>query len=133
MSRDGFERLRVEGGFLESFEVYGQLKGTLRAPVEQALAAGRDVLLEIDVQGAHAVRQERPDALLVFLRAPSAAVQEQRLRDRGTDDEAQIRERLAQAAREEGQVDQFDAVVVNGDLETAVAEVAAILEARRSA
>jgi guanylate kinase len=132
MTRDAFEQLRREGGFLESFDVYGQLKGTLRAPVEEALAAGRDVLLEVDVQGAHAVRAARPDAVLVFLEAPSRAVQEQRLRARGTDDEAQIEARLANADAEEAQADRFDAVVVNDDIDTAVAEVAAILEAHRS-
>jgi guanylate kinase len=132
MTRDAFEQLRRDGGFLESFDVYGQLKGTPRAPVEEALAEGRDVLLEVDVQGAHAVRAARPDAVLVFLEAASRAVQEQRLRDRGTDDEAQIEARLANADAEEAQADRFDAVVVNDDIDTAVAEVAAILEAHRS-
>jgi guanylate kinase len=80
VSREEFERLRDAGGFLEWFEVYGQLKGTPRAPVEQALVEGRDVLLEIDVQGALAVRERFPAALLVFLRSPDAAEQEARLR-----------------------------------------------------
>ena len=131
ISREDFEHARDAGGFLEWFEVYGQLKGTPRAPVEQRLAEGQDVLLEIDVQGALAVKAEYPDALLIFLRAPSREAQEARLRDRGTDDPAQIERRLETAAAEEALTDRFDAVVVNDDLGRAVREVAAILEERR--
>ena len=133
VSREEFERLRDAGGFLESFEVYGQLKGTPRAPIEARLAAGGDVLVEIDVQGAMAVRREIPEALLVFVRAPSRAVQQTRLAERAADDDDQLARRLAQAEAEEALASQFDAVVVNADLDTAVAEVAATLEARRSA
>jgi guanylate kinase len=133
VSREQFERARDAGGFLEWFEVYGQLKGTPRAPVEAALAAGRDVLLEIDVQGALAVREQFPAALLVFLRAPDAAAQEARLRGRDTDDEEQLRRRLDTARHEESLADRFDVVVVNDDVDRAAGEVAAILEARRAA
>jgi len=133
VTREEFERERDAGGLLEWFEVYGQLKGTPRAPVEAALAAGRDVLLEIDVQGALAVREQFPDALLVFLRAPDAATQEARLRGRNTDDPEQLAQRLATARREEAQADRFDVVVVNDDVGRAAGEVAAILEARRAA
>ena len=77
---EDFTRIRDSGGFLEWFDVYGQLKGTPREPVEAALAAGRDVLLEIDVQGALAVKQAFPEAVLVFLAAPSTAEQQRRLR-----------------------------------------------------
>ena len=132
VTRDTFERLRDAGGFLEWFEVYGQLKGTPSAPVEAQLAAGHDVLLEIDVQGALAVRARYPEALLVFLRAPDPAVQEARLRARGSDDPEQIQTRLETAAHEEAMSGQFEAVVVNADLGRAVDEVAAILELRRS-
>ena len=133
VTRAEFERERDAGGFLEWFEVYGQLKGTPRVPVEAAVAAGRDVLLEIDVQGALAVREQFPDALLVFLRAPDAAAQEARLRGRDTDDEEQLARRLETARREEALADRFDAVVVNDDVERAAGEVAAILDARRAA
>lgn len=132
VTREEFERVRDAGGFLEWFDVYGQLKGTPRAPVEAALAAGRDVLLEIDVQGALAVKDRFPDALLVFLTAPSREEQEARLRGRGTDDPEQLARRLETARAEEALVDRFDAVVVNDDVERAVGEVAAILEARRA-
>jgi len=133
VTREEFERLRDAGGFLEWFEVYDQLKGTPRAPVEAALARGDDVLLEIDVQGALAVREQFPAALLVFLRAPDAAEQEARLRGRGTDDPEQLARRLATARHEEALADRFDAVVVNDDVERAAGEVAAILAARRTA
>ena len=131
LSREAFEALRDSDGFLEWFEVYGQLKGTPIAPVLQHLAAGDDVLLEIDVQGALAVRARMPEALLVFLRAPDPGVQEARLRARGSDDPDQIERRLATAVAEEALAERFDAVVVNDTVDQAVGEVAAILETRR--
>jgi guanylate kinase len=133
LSEDEFAALRDAGGFLEWFEVFGQLKGTPREPVEAALAAGRDVLMEVDVQGALAVREQLPDALLVFVRAPSRAVQEERLAGRDTDDPDQVARRIAGAEAEERQADRFDATVVNEDVDAAVNEVAAILAARRRA
>ena len=78
--RREFERIRDEGGFLEWFDVYDDLYGTPRAPVEEHLAAGDDVLLEVDVQGALAVREKYPDAVLVFVKAPSREEQRRRLR-----------------------------------------------------
>ena len=133
VSRDDFEALRDAGGFLEWFDVYGQLKGTPREPVEAGLAAGRDVLLEVDVQGAMAIREQIPEALLVFLRAPTRAVQQERLLTRDTDDEEQLARRIAQAEAEEAFADRFDAVVVNEDVDAAVEQVAAILASRRRA
>jgi guanylate kinase len=133
LDRAEFERLRREGGFLESFDVYGDLKGTPRAPVEEHLAAGHDVLLEVDVQGALAVRAAFPEAVLVFVRAPSRDVQRERLEGRGQDDPAAVERRLAHAPPEEALADRFDAVIVNDDVARAVDEVAAILERRRQA
>ena len=101
--------------------------------MEASLAAGADVLMEIDVQGAMAVKEQIPGALLVFVRAPSAEVQRARLVERGADDEEQIARRLATAAAEIALADRFDAVVVNDSLDQAVGEVAAILESRRAA
>ncbi len=131
MSREEFEAARDAGGFLEWFEVYGQLKGTPIAPVVDRLAAGDDVLLEIDVQGALAVKERLPEALLVFLRAPDRSEQETRLRGRDSDDPDQIERRLATAAEEEALADRFDAIVVNDTVERAVEQVAAILVSRR--
>jgi guanylate kinase len=133
MSREDFEALRDAGGFLEWFAVYDDLKGTPREPVERHLAAGDDVLLEVDVQGALAVKEQYPDACLVFLKAPSPEEQRRRIEARGDTDEADVQRRLAAAAAEEALADRFDAVVVNDDVDTAVAEVAGILNARRTA
>ena len=133
LDRREFERIRAEGGFLEWFDVYGDLKGTPRAPVDEHLAAGDDVLLEVDVQGALAVREKYPDAVLVFVKAPSREQQRRRLLERGQDDPEAIDRRLAQAETEEAAADRFDAVVVNDDAGRAVQEVAAILGAHREA
>jgi guanylate kinase len=131
--RDQFERLRDEGGLLEWFQVYDDLKGTPRAPVEEHLAAGDDVVLELDVQGARAVREAFPDALLVFVKPPSRDVQRERLFARDPEaDPAALERRLDQAEAEEREAADFDVVVVNDDLSRAVDEVAAILQARRN-
>ena len=132
-TREEFEALRDADGFLEWFDVYGDLKGTPRAFVDDALAAGHDVLLEIDVQGALKVRKIEPDALLVFVRAPSPEEQRRRLESRGADDPEAIERRLARAAAEEEIArERFDAIVVNDDVDRAAAELAAIVKARRS-
>jgi guanylate kinase len=132
VTQDEFDRLRRAGQLLESFEVFGHSYGTPRQPVEEHLRRGDDVVLEIDVQGALAVRAAYPDACLVFLTPPSPTVLRQRLVQRGLDDPAEIERRLAAAAHEEAFADRFDAVVVNDDVGTAVAEVAGILDARRA-
>lgn len=133
LDREEFERLRDAGGFLEWFDVYGDLKGTPRAPVEERLAAGDDVLLEVDVQGALAVRGSYPDAVLVFVKAPSRDEQRRRLVERGEDDPEAIERRLARADAEEALADRFDAIVVNDDPDRAAEEVAAILSRYREA
>ena len=131
--RAEFERLRDDGGLLEWFPVYDDLKGTPRAPVEEHLAAGDDVVLELDVQGARAVREVYPDALLVFVKPPSREVQRERLfaRDPGADP-AVLERRIDRAEAEEREAADFDVVVVNDDLSRAADEVAAILRARRN-
>jgi len=135
VTREAFEKLRDAGGFLEWFEVFGDLKGTPRAYVESELAIGHDVMLEIDVQGALAVKRSLPEALLVFVRAPTREEQLRRLEGRARttgEAPASIERRLARAAEEEriGEAE-FDAVVVNDEVERATAEVAAILDNRR--
>ena len=134
VSRPEFEGLRDADGFLEWFDVYGDLKGTPKQFVVDTLDAGNDVMLEVDVQGALAVRAAMPDALLVFVQAPSRDEQRRRLEDRGTETPESLERRLAEAAAEEElAAREFDAVVVNHDVEQAVGEVAAILAARRAA
>ena len=132
VTRADFEGLRDAGGFLEWFEVYGDLKGTPKQYVGDELAAGHDILLEVDVQGALAIKRALPEALLVFVRAPSRDEQRRRLEARGSETEESIARRLARAEAEERiGAEEFDAVVVNDDVERAVAEVAAILGSRR--
>jgi guanylate kinase len=139
VSRDEFERMRDEGQLLEWFEVFGDLKGTPRGPIEEHLADGEDVLLEVDVKGALAVRQALPQALLVFVKPPSREVQRERLLARAEADAERsgepvdlddIERRLADAAAEEALADQFDAVIVNDNLDRAVADVETLLAAR---
>ena len=103
MDRAGFEALRDDDGFLEWFEVYGDLKGTPRGPVEQHLAAGDDVVLEIDVQGALAVKERFPEAVLVFVKPPSPDELRRRLLSRPSAASEDIEARLAAAAAEEAQ------------------------------
>jgi guanylate kinase len=129
VDRAAFERRVDEGGFFEWAEFLDHLYGTPQVEPPP----GRDVLLEIDLQGAEQVRAKRPDATLILLLPPSPEVQALRMRARG-DDEAGIEARLA-VGREEERTgrDLADAVVVNTDLSQAVAEVAGIVERRRSA
>ena len=132
VDRGEFERIRDAGGFLEWFAVYDDLKGTPKAPIDERLAAGHDVLLELDVQGARAVKAAYPDAVLVFVKPPSREEQRNRLfaRDPGADPDV-LERRLDRAEAEEREASDFDAIVVNDDLSRAIDEVAAILQARR--
>jgi guanylate kinase len=135
VSREEFESLRDRGGFLEAFDVFGDLKGTPRGPIEDALRDGAVMLLEVDVQGALAVERAYPGpTLVVFVRAPSREVQRARLAERGTEAPAAVERRLAEAEQEEAvAAAQGWPVVVNDDVGRATAEVAAILESRRTA
>jgi guanylate kinase len=126
-SREEFARGRDLGEFLEWAEVHGHLYGTPAGPVRASLAEGTCIILVIDVQGAMIVRQKVPNALLVFVHAPSPEVLEARLRSRGTDDDRTIERRLANARREIALADRYDYQITNDDLERAVDELAAIL------
>lgn len=125
-----FDRLVREGAFLEWAEVFGHRYGTLWEPIARELERGRDVVLEIDVQGAAAVRERQPEAVLIFLAPPSEEELERRLRARRTEDEADLARRLAAAREELAQREWFHHVVVNDDVERAAREVAAIIEGR---
>ncbi len=132
VSPDEFEELVLAGGLLEWAELFGKRYGTPRAWVEDALAAGQDVVLEIDVQGAQQIRDAMADAVLIFLDPPSLGELERRLRSRGSEDEDKLADRLAKADWEREQQGWFDHVVVNDDVERASSQVAAIIEASRS-
>jgi guanylate kinase len=127
-----FDEMVRDGELLEWAEIFGHRSGTPSAPIERALGDGRDLLLEIDVQGARQVREQRPDAILIFLEPPSMDELERRLRTRGTESEDKLRRRLAKASWEQGQRAWFDHVVVNDALEAASAQVAAIIQGSRT-
>jgi len=131
VDRAAFERLRDEGGLLEWAEVHGNLYGTGLGEIERASAAGVDILLDVDVQGAAQVRRRIPEAVTVFILPPSYEVLEQRLRSRGQDDEATIRRRLAAAGREIDAFEQYDYAIVNDYLDGCVEELKSIVRAAR--
>lgn len=132
VSTKEFEHRRDAGGFLEWFQVFGDLKGTPRAPVEAHLAAGDDVLIEVDVNGALAIREAFPDARLVFIEAPSREVLRQRLLTRDPSADARdLERRLAEADMERAAAESFDAIVVNDDVDRATAEIHTLLDAHR--
>jgi guanylate kinase len=133
ISRDAFERLIREGEFIEHADVFGNYYGTRRSVVEAALAAGRDLILEIDWQGARQVRERLPEAVQIFILPPSRAELERRLRDRGTDSEEAIARRLVESTLEMSHWRDFDYVVVNRDFEQALAELEAIFDGRGEA
>ncbi len=120
ISREEFERLREQGAFLEWAEVYGNFYGSPKHEVERLLAQGHDVVLVVDVQGALAVKQQRPDAILIFLKPPSLEELKRRLETRGTDAPEVIARRLAKAEWEMQQAHHFDHIVLNDELENAV-------------
>ena len=122
-----FQALIDSGGFLEWADVFGRRYGTLREQVERELAAGNDVILEVNLDGARQVRAATAAAHLIFIKPPTTAELERRLRTRATESEAQIRHRLATAAEELAAEPEFDDTVVNDDLETAAKEVAAVV------
>ncbi len=126
-----FTAMRERGDFLEWAEVHGNLYGTSRRWLEERLAAGEDVLLEIDWQGARQVRAAFAGAVGVFVVPPSLTELERRLRGRGTDDEAVIARRLAAAHDEMRHVGEFDFAIINKDLQVALDDLRATVRASR--
>jgi guanylate kinase len=131
VDRDHFDAMIEAGGFLEWADIFGERYGTPKEPVARALAEGRDVLVEIDVQGARQVKAAEPEAYMVFITPPSLEELERRLRTRGSETDQQIRRRLAKAADELTAEPEFDVTVVNDDLETAAREVVEIVDRLR--
>jgi guanylate kinase len=127
-----FSSMTRNGDLLEWAEVFGHRYGTPRAPVERALAAGKDVLFDIDWQGANKLRRKvGNDLVTVFVLPPSAAELHRRLKSRAQDSESVIRRRMAEAGREMSHWREYDYVIINYDLERAFAELRAILAAER--
>jgi guanylate kinase len=133
-TREEFEELRRSGGLLEAAEVHGNWYGTPRDQVVQALAAGRDAVLKIDVQGADAVRREIPASLLVFVVPPSLEELEHRLISRSTENPEDLARRLRNAKAELARKDLYDHVVVNetGEVQATAQAIDDIIEAEHA-
>jgi guanylate kinase len=129
LTRDEFLRRRAAGDFAESAEVHGNLYGTLRSEIARVLAAGRHVVMDIDVQGARQIAEAFPQSVTVFVLPPSGEVLLDRLRARKTESPAELVARLHSALQELRAVDEYEYVVVNDDLEHAVERVGSILNA----
>ena len=131
LDRAAFELMIRKGELLEYADYVGDYYGTPARPVQDALAAGRDVLLELELAGARQVKQKIPEAVMIFIAPPTLVELERRLRGRGTDTEAKIQRRLARAREEITAVREFDYVIVNDELATAVDDFRAIIRAER--
>ena len=131
VDREAFERMARDGELLEWASYAGNLYGTPRSAVEAEVAAGRVVLLEIEVQGARQIKERVPDALLVFVAPPSLEELERRLAGRGTEEAAVVARRLEVARRELEARDDFDHVVVNDDVDRCAAEVQRLIDHAR--
>ena len=128
VSKDAFEDLKSKGELLESALVFDNLYGTSRSQVEEYLANGDHVILEIDWQGAQQVRQSKPDCVTIFFLPPSREELERRLRDRKTDSDSVIQRRLDDALSDMAHWQEFDFVIINDDLEHAVSELESVLK-----
>ncbi len=129
ISAEEFHRLSETGGLLEWAEVHGNCYGTPRAAVEAKVAEGRQVILEIDPQGAFQVKSLLPDSVLVFIMPPSWEELERRLEKRGSETKAQVERRLVTAKHELELVGEYDHVVQNDDVPRAVGELVGIIDA----
>ena len=129
--REEFEDRIGKGEFLEYANVFSNYYGTPKSFVDEMLASGKDVLLEIDVQGALKVKENSPEGVFIFLIPPSMAELEKRIRSRGTETEEKIRERLGKAGAEMDLMDRYDYVIINDKVDNVVAKIESIMDAER--
>ena len=132
VSAPEFQALRARGEFAEWAQVHGNLYGTRASVLEGALQSGQDILLDIDTQGAAQLRKRYPEAVLIFIVAPSMSELEQRLRERRSDAEKEIARRLDRAREEIATWRSYDYLVVNRDVDDAVNQLTAIIVAERA-
>jgi guanylate kinase len=132
ISKEEFEQRIARDEFLEYASVFDNYYGTHRSVLERAGKEGKDLVLDIDVQGARQLKSRIPDAVSIFILAPSRKILEQRLRDRSEDQEEVIGRRLREAAEEIRNYTSYDYIVVNREVETAVETLAAIVKAERA-
>lgn len=128
VSPEEFEAIAARGGFLEHAQVFGNRYGTSREAIERQLAAGKTVILDIDWQGARAVKQQMPEAVSIFILPPSREALLERLTKRGQDDPEVIARRMSAAVDEMRHCREFDHLVVNDDFQAALADIRAILK-----
>ncbi len=131
VSMDDFNALIEQGQFLEFAEVFGNKYGTSQQWVKEQLAAGRDVILEIDWQGAEQVRRLMPEAVTVFILPPSRSALRERLNARGQDSDEVIEGRMAEATSEMSHYPEYDYLLINDDFATALQQLASLFQARR--
>ena len=132
VTHEEFEKTIEEDGFLEYAKVYGEFYGTPKAQVMQHLEEGKDVVLEIDIQGAMNIRKSYPKGVLIFILPPSMAELRKRITGRGSETMGDIELRMGEALKEIAYIDKYDYCVVNGDLDEAVNRVKAIIIAEHS-
>lgn len=132
VDENSFREMAEDGELVEWAEVHGRMYGTPRERLDQEAAAGRHVVLDIDVQGAAQIRERVPDALLVFVLPPSVDALLERLTARGTENRAELARRLKTALRELDAVDDFDEVVINDDLDRTVDAIRGFVHGRRT-
>jgi len=132
VSKADFERLLREGELLEHAVVYDQDKGVPRAPIREALASGRDVLLRTDIQGARTIKRLVPGATTIFVSPPSEAELRRRVRERAADTQEQVRVREETATQEMAAAPEFDYQVVNDDLDECANDIRRIISEERS-
>ncbi len=131
VNHDEFKSMIGEDAFLEHAEVFGNYYGTSRAAIEQVLATGVDVFLDIDWQGAQQIRARMPQARSIFILPPSKLELDRRLRGRGQDSEEVIAKRMAQAVAEMSHYAEYDYLIVNDDFDTALGDLKTIIRAER--
>lgn len=132
VNEEEFNRRREAGELAEWAQVFDACYGTPRAPLERAVATGRDILLDIDIQGARQIKRTYPrDAVSIFVLPPSFAELEQRLRRRGTENEAAIADRLRRAREEARAYPEYDYLIINAAIEESLARLKAVVEAER--
>ena len=131
VTREQFLRLKDEGELLESAEVFGNFYGTSRAVLERARQAGRDLILDIDVQGAAQLKEKLPEAVTIFILPPSRIELEARLRNRSSDPDEVIERRLSEARKEVENFGSYDYVLVNDQLDASFEKLRSVLVAER--
>jgi len=131
VDKDSFSKAIAEDGLIEYAEVFGEYYGTPKAPVIASLCEGRDVILEIEVHGAKQVRERMPEAVLVFVSPPSLEELKKRIEGRGTESPERIEKRLDRVSMEVAQIENYDYLVINNSLESAIDDIHAIMKAEK--